>query len=314
MENDKSHPDILGELIETAEKGEEESLIALDAIGLPFAPGEKLPDYIKRLHCLQKRLQDFTAKLENEEEYQMEDLTLRKEDRIPVDLLRRCTEVTKQKYGFQIDWVPAFFINPSFSWLFGGCAYYDNQNIFALMIIRKSFAKREKWFIYRRSEILAHEMCHVARLSLQSTDYEERFAYRISESRFRRRLGGVFESPRDSFLLLGSTLLLLAGQCWRVGFAQNMPIWPFWSLVGGVFAFLFTRDARRHRTLRRAMKNLESLRTETWSEAVLFRCSDQEIKEIAAFKNKDELNDWIKDKKDSAGWRWRIIEKRFYPS
>ena len=252
---------VIPALLTRAETGEIEALAELDANGLPAGPNEALPEYLERLRGLQARLLEAEEALETTGVYRCAGLRLRRARRVSAETLRQCTGATLELYKFQIDWVPAFYINPSFSWLFGGCAYYSHPDTFALMIIRRSFARRRKWFIYDRNEILAHEMCHVARLALGSSAYEERIAYRVSESAFRRRFGGVFESPRDSFSLLGSTLLLLGAQLARMFLIPALPIWPFWFLVGGVVAFLLGRDRQRHRVMRQAEENLVRLLT-----------------------------------------------------
>ncbi len=298
-------------LLDRLEAGDKEALLELDKMGLLLGPGETTAAYSERLRGLQERMREMEKAFETKGEYNFEGLKLRAKDRISTSLLRESTVVTQKHYKFQIDWVPAFFINPSFSWLFGGCAYYFYPETFALMIIRSCFADQRKWFIYDRNEILAHEMCHVARLPFFSTAYEERFAYRISESRFRCRFGGVFESPRDSFMLLGSTLLLLAAQVGQTMFRPELAIWPFWSLVGGVAAFLLGRDGKRQKSFRQAEKNLQTVTANNGNHApVLFRCTDEEIRETAQLKQSDKLRDWIRQKSEEE-LRWKVIVRRF---
>ncbi len=298
-------------LLTRAEEGDSQALAELDSGGLPVAPGEDLAAYAERLRGLFKRLEAMEKTLAEAGEFVCEDLRLRAEDRIPVDLLRQSTQPTLTRYGCQADWVPGFFVNPSFSWLFGGCAYYFYPEMFALMIVRRTFARHRKWFIYDRQEILAHEMCHVDRLCYLSSAYEERFAYRISESGFRRRFGGVFESPRDSFLLLGSTLALLAAQVVRTMFWWGLPIWPFWLGIAGVFGFLAGRDRIRHRTLRRAENNLAQVKPKAWLDAILFRCTDREVEELARLKDQPDCRLWL-ERKVEGELRWRVIADRFF--
>ncbi len=298
-------------LLSRAEANDQAALLELDRQGLPAAPEETLTDYIKRIRQLQERIIAMQEAFAANGEYECEGLKMRAEDQVPVDLLRESTASTLENYDFQIDWVPAFFINPSFSWLFGGCAYYFYPETFALMIIRRSFARKRRWFIYDRDEILAHEMCHVARLAFFSRAYEERFAYAISASGFRRRFGGVFESPADSCLLLGSTFVLLGGQISQTLWFPGLAMWPFWALVGGAAAFLMGRDRQRRRTLKRAQGNLQNLSlSRKQAMSVLFRCADDEIAVIAAFREADELCHWLRQKVQLE-IRWRVTAARF---
>ncbi len=314
MDENRLTPIISRDLLARAGQGEPMVLQQLDAMGLLLGPGEKLEAYLARLNCLQQRIGEMEEALRESGEYTCEDLRLRSEDRISRELLVECTAATREAYAIEIDWVPAFFINPAFSWLFGGCAYYFYPDMFALMIVRRAFARQRKWFIYDRNEILAHEMCHVARLSFASRAYEERFAYRISESRFRRRFGGVFESPTDSFLLLGSTLLLLVAQTVQTTMVSSLPIWPFWSIVGGVVAFLLGRDRQRHRILAEAEKNLTPLlEPGQSSQPVMFRCTDQEIGQLAEINRVGDVRQWLRQRA-ATELRWQVIVQRFMPT
>jgi hypothetical protein len=73
--------------------------------------------------------------------------------------------------------------------------------------INTSFASR----LYPQEELIAHEMVHALRCTLDENRFEEILAYRTSKNRFRRYFGPLFSQPRESkifvLLLLGSWLL-----------------------------------------------------------------------------------------------------------
>ncbi len=285
-----------------------EALATLDANGLFMAPGESEQDYLERLHQFAKRMHDFKADMETGDGYDLDDLKLRPEKSVARELIEECARLTDEHYAFRAEWVPAFYINPKFSWLFGGCAYYSMPDMFTVVILRKTFRNRQRWLFYDRREILSHEMCHAARMAIGSEVFEERLAYQVSGSGFRRRFGGLLHSPFDTLAILGSTFLLLGMQMLRTFLLPGLPIFPFWMLVIGIVGFMLGRDRRCHRTLNRTIENLDKV-TEH-SAAVAFRCSDAEIEQISRFENAEELRGWI-EKTGEHDRRWQVIVHRF---
>ena len=89
---------------------------------------------------------------------------------------------------------------------------YSYEDFFAIFIIRKAFKQKEKWVIYSRTELMAHELCHVAHIGFRIRNYEEIFAYQTSESLFRRMIGGMLRTTTDTYLLLASMLVMLVSQ------------------------------------------------------------------------------------------------------
>ncbi len=295
-------------LIKKAEQGELSALVGLDQQGLIIGAEENLEQYIQRLQCLQKNTAVLRESLAKEGKFEVEGIAVEADKSIPEHIFAEAQETTRDLYCFSIDWVPGFFITPSFGWLFGGCAFYFFPDFFALFIIRKSFINKEKWLIYSRRELLAHELCHIARIGLGSRLFEENFAYQTATSRFRRLLGPVFRSPTDSFLLLLGTMVLLLMQTLRVLFFPQLWIWPFWSLVGGIFAYLAARVYASRKILRRARKNIAAV--SSYPDAVLFRCTDQELIELGQLKDLDAFQKWLMEQVRTK-IRWKIITRRF---
>ncbi len=73
--------------------------------------------------------------------------------------------------------------------------------------INTSWASR----LYPQEELIAHEMVHALRCTLDENRFEEILAYRTSRNRFRRYFGPLFSHPGESktfmLLLLGSWVL-----------------------------------------------------------------------------------------------------------
>ncbi len=288
--------------------GDLEVLSSFDARGLLIGTDETLDDYVERLRKLRANIGELQNKLEQDGEFLVEDIKLQPDARIPQVLFGPPADQTRELFQFAIDWVPGFYINPRHSWLFGGCAYFIYPEFFAVFIIRRSFSTRRRWLIYDRDELLAHELCHVARIGLESVLFEEHFAYMTARSRFRRLAGAAFRTPLDSFMLLGSTLVLLVSQLVRSVAYPSLVSWPFWALTLGVIAFFIARHRRDRRTLQNAVEALKP-RFGKYAQAVACRCADHELTELARIPA-DESADWI-NRRTHVSWRWKIMAHRF---
>ena len=290
-----------------AASGNIDTLAAYDANGFLLGADESAEDFAKRIRLFQANRQKLEDALQKDGKYDAEGIIVTPGDRIPNTLFAKIAEHTKRLYRFQIDWVPDFFIDPSFSLLFGGCAFCSYPDFFTMFIIRRTFKTQEKWLIYNRDELLAHELCHVARIALLSEEFEETFAYQTSSSSFRKLIGGIFRKQTDSFMFLGVTFILLFAQILRTQWIHTMPIWPFWSLVGLVFAWLLIRHAFHCRRLGIAQRHIAELFGADNAFPVMFRCTDEELHRFASTKPQT-LKTWISEQNSL---RWQIIRKRF---
>ncbi len=160
---------------------------------------------------------------------------------------------------------------------------------------------------YNRDELMAHELCHVARSGMNSKYFEEFFAYTTSPKKFRKVCGSVLYSSLDTYLLLIAAIAMPVAQYLKLSGLVNLPLWPF----TGFFALLLLNLVRRYFSLKKtyasAEKNLKPL-FEDKTPAVLFRCSDEEIKAFA--KSSESLTDKVAGliKNDL---RWQVINARF---
>ena len=290
------------ELLNKAANGDIDALLLLDNHGFIMGHSESPEQFVARLRTLADKLDKMQKSLDKDGKFEIDDVTVYARDRIPDKIFGEAKEATSSLFGFSIDWVPGFFIDPFF--LFGGCAFTYYPDFFAMFIIRRSFKHAQKWFIYKRKELLAHELCHIARIGLESERFEETFAYQTATSPFRRLLGGVFLKPMDSYLLLGSAFLLLLGQFLRIYLFPALPIAPFWGLIALSILWLALRYIGLMSTLNNAKANMVLLWGDNAMKA-LFRASDKEIRTWASFKDKAEAEAWL----ENQGIRWKVISK-----
>ncbi len=288
-------------LLQQAASGELEALVKLDSMGFIMGPKETPETFAARIRTLKANIAKMDKSLADTGKYEVEGVEVSAKDRISRKLFDEAAELDRSLYGFSIDWVPGFFIDPFF--LFGGCAFAFYPEFFAMFIIRRSFRKHSKWFIYKRQELLAHELCHIARIALDSTLYEETFAYQVSPSALRRLLGGLFLRATDSYMFLGVTFLLLFAQVMRVYWLPGLPIAPFWGLIALIFSWLALRYAWLMRTLSHARKNAARLFGEN-ANKILFHCTDDEVKAWSKLDTKEKADQWIKQQE---GPRWKVI-------
>lgn len=256
-----------------------EALLALDGRGLLAGAGESVEEYLARIRKLQRNIVSMEEALSRDGHYEVEGIEVFSKERIKPSFFENANTQCLDLFGFAADWVPAFFINPSFSYLFGGCSFSFLPDFFAMFIIRRTFKNSQRWLFYGRDELMAHEMCHVARAPLMSNAYEETFAYCTSQSSFRKYIGGIFLSQWDSFLLLGSTFVLLLAQICNI-FLMQLPMWIFWLLPLVVLAWLVLRYWKLRRRMSKALSTLETKYGKNATK-VLFRCSDDEIDALA---------------------------------
>ncbi|MCJ8331125.1 MAG: hypothetical protein HRT89_16775 [Lentisphaeria bacterium] len=287
------------------------TFVDLDDHGFILGADESIKDFINRLTELRKNIADFNDDLKgagDEEPFLFYDVPLIKKDEIPKSVYKSCKKTCQDLYGFSIDWVPGFYTNHNMGILFAGCAMYSYKDFFAVFIIRKSFQKSEKWGLYSRTELMAHELTHIAHIGFKTLNYEEVFAYQTSTSLFRRVVGGMFRTPKDTYLIVGSMLVLLLCQIVNMSIRPPEAVWdqPMPLLFLLAFCSVFTVLGRYTMNLHRYKKAMDKLRSMfTNPGAVLFRCSEEEIETIASIKH---LKPFIDAQTDT---RWKIIKNKF---
>ncbi len=283
----------------------------LDSHGLIAAPGETLESFSARIDELLRTRARFDLCADGDAGAQrLEDEVGFKVGAVePMDaaIISEAAEKTEKLFGFRADWVPAFFPARGLGLLWGGCTVITESG-FPVFFLRRGFRNKPKWFIYRRDELLAHELCHAVRGCLEDETYEEHFAYMTSASAFRRWSGNCFRREWDAIAFLIPVVLLLVVQVIVYTGILNLPLWPFWIIAFAFPAFLIARNIPERRTFFAARAKLERLGF-TNPDAALFRMTADEIRALARTPD-DRLETFLQEK-SGAELRWQILIHRF---
>lgn len=256
-------------------------LAELDAAGLMIAPGESADAFLDRLSSAVDVMDELNAGIAKDGGHELfPGIVLRDTERIPPETLAEAEAETERLYGFKIDWVPGFFLSRGVGPLWGGCAISFPGGAPTVFLIRSAFAKAKRWFIYDREELMAHELCHVARTPLADRPLEEHFAYQTSKSRLRKLIGNCFQTQYDALAFVVPVFILLIAQFVKTFTFLNFPIWPFWLAAFSGPVALFIRNILQRRVVAKAEAALLKAGCSR-PGALLFRLSYQETKSLA---------------------------------
>ncbi len=287
------------------------ALAALDAAGRPAGPGEDFTAYRNRLLARQQAEHELYAALEFEPTVELfGEVRVSAEDRIPREIVAEAAEITEPLYGFAVPDFPGFFLSHDVGALWGGCLISDTELPLAIFLIRENFREKERFFIYNRRELLAHELCHSARQELHDVMLEEFFAYQTSPSRLRRYLGNCFIRQRDALCFVIPSLLLLIMQLIQSFVWERLPVWPFWIAALGYPAWLLIRNAASRHGYFKACRRLAAFGV-AHPAAVLFRVTAQERAEIGRLADPAAWAAYVKARTEI---RWQVIRYRFLQS
>jgi len=285
-----------------------ENLIRLDERGFFPAPGEDESAFLASVRRLVVAYGELESGLASGEPLD-EAVGFRIGEGIPIgpEVMNEAAEETREQFDFEIDWVPGYFLSRGLGFLWGGCTIVTDTDL-ALFFIRRDFRERKKWFLYSRRELLAHELCHVARNRLNDPEFEEHFAYMTSTSPLRRLLGNCFRSSFDAFLFLIPILILLIAQALTCFEILILPQFPFWLIALSGPGWLVFRNHLTRKRYDRAEENLRQAGVAR-PRSVLFRAAREEILSISR-SNPVEVRTRMREfaEKDL---RWRIIAARF---
>lgn len=300
---------ITDETIDLAKKENIETLVALDEIGLILAPAESGEEFSIRLKTLKEKLDDYKTQVQSKPIYEIEGMKFKSANAIPKKDFQPCLKQTESLFRFSMDWVPGFYQNSQPAFLFGGCCYTSDPDFYSFFQVRESFKEKQTWFFYNRDELMAHEMCHVARGGIGAKKYEEFFAYKTSNKNMRKAIGSVLYSQLDTYLILALSLIMPAVQIYNINYRVMDPISmkPFIGAFLLLISFYIMRGLGLGSSYKSALANMEPIYGDD-SQAVLFRCNDQEINQFAN-ASKETAAEIIKNQSNET--RWKVINKRF---
>lgn len=192
------------------------------------------------------------------------------------------------RFNISPDWIPCYFDNYKMPLITGGVAVHFREAYGlpwkSYFQLKEVFQKKDKWFIYPAEEIVSHEMCHVARASLESERYEESICYSISPSALRRVFGGALLSGSDANYLLLSMLFIPLGAILSLefpglGWLPPLTPIPFYLLLiyGLVRNYLIRSELKK-------TKSLLSVFFANRADEVLFRLTDNEIRFLSGIR------------------------------
>lgn len=110
-------------------------------------------------------------------------------------------------FGCAIDWMPITYSNRRLAWWEGAATWISDTPFIQL----RSGLQKGKYLGYERTEILAHEAIHAARIKFDEPQFEEMLAYSVSKENWKRFLGPLFSRSWEPFLLL---LAIFSGYFW----------------------------------------------------------------------------------------------------
>lgn len=296
-----------------------EQMVALDAAGFLLAPQETAEKFTLRLREMDVALNAFDTEMATHGEVTLyKNFTLHARDRIPEAFMMESQKVTEAAYAFSVDWVPAYFPEKTMGILWAGCTITFDEHPFPVFTIRRAFEKKDRFLkLYGRTELLAHESCHVARTPIDDYVFEELFAYAISESRFRRWVGNAFQTDMDAILFIAPLMLLSVFQFALIFFApeflENSLLWFAMVFAAIVFpVYIIFRSCALRRIYNRALTFLKAQNI-TKPEAVLFRCTQTEIQRLGRISSHQQFLQEYETMEQTDPLRFQVIRKRFFP-
>lgn len=303
----------VADLVAGLDPARPETMAALDAHGFLVCSDDTVETYRERLLKIAAAGDELNGQLERDGSVTLfETFTVTTADRIPAEIMVDAARITWNLYRFSIDWVPGFFLKKGIGLLWGGCAVTDPETFSSIFLIRHNFARRPRWFIYRRDELMSHELCHIARMVLDDRQYEEHFAYATATSRLRRYMGNCFQTKYDALFFLLPVLVLLVAESIRTFGGCGYPIWPFWLLALFYPTFLLVRNQLQRICFFKALLALSACGCR-FPRAVLFRCGREEIATLAGFHRREaaalssRVREWA-----TSSLKWQVIVFRFF--
>lgn len=233
------------------------------------------------------------------------------------EILEQALPLTQSLYGIQPRWVPLFFGNYQLAPWHGGCAWIfqlnDHTPTSAFLQLRANFCNTSNFLgVYQRRELIAHELAHVGRMLYQEPQFEEFFAYQSSPSRWRRWLGPIVQSSKESFFFILLLSLVIMTDFALLSLGPKMAAFTWWTRLFpfAVIALALGRLVYRHHILKLCLKKLKILLLPLQAEHLLYRLRDQEIKHFSQI-SPERIEEFI-EQATSQSFRWRFLKALFF--
>lgn len=290
-------------------------LLELNKQGLIPGPDENTYDFLSRV----KQLLYFSNQIEEFLSDPDANIPFEVQDKIPPHQKTKSLLLTEQLYDISPNWMQGFYSNHSLALWHAGCAWISPKSSppKVYLQLRNTFKTSSRYlWIYKRDEILAHELSHIGRMSFNEPIFEEILAYKTSHSSIRRWIGPSIDSPQEAFIFTLSIAIIVFLD-YLLLFLQKFSIYlmamslKFIPLA--MLAIVFWRNKKRQQTFSLCLHNLEKIcSSKSNALAVLYRLTDKEIYRFSKTLPQTILQYVNEEKKHSLRWRLLALAY-FYP-
>jgi hypothetical protein len=279
---------------------QDDELLALNARGFIPGPDEDEYQFLSRVHSCLKDDQASTME---------------------PSLIEALNHV-QHLFDVKPDWLHVLYKNQGLApwegaatWIFPS----ENGELRAEIQMKKTFKSRNSYLgIYRKEELLAHEMTHAVRMAFDSSRYEELIAYKTSGYKLRRWLGPMLENRTEAYLLISALLICLVAPYLAMIFPSIL-LDTSWEV--GFFLFFFLpvllllaanwRTAKRQKVWKRCVENVaKAVGCINKARYIAFRLTDEELSCFSKAKTEEILA--YAERKKSKLFRWKVIWKAYF--
>lgn len=260
-----------------------DAAVYFDSLGIFIFSGESAADYAARVGRLLREIDSLMAGTSKYMEF------CKGSESMDNSICEAAVGIAEKAYGFRADWVPAFKSGRRVGLLSEGILYEIN-GVLPLIFIKNPNGRNA-------AAVLAHEICHAARMGFGESVYDEWFPRNVEPSLFRRIFGNFFRNWKIPSIFFASAM---ASMCL---FAVGLPLWGIVAAVP--MAATIAVEARNRSVLAEARKKLEAAGLAPLP--ILFRMDDGEIFSIAKSESPKE---WV-GRAAEKSLRWKIYKARF---
>lgn len=221
--------------------------------------------------------------------------------------------LTQTLFDIKPTWIPMFFSNYQLAPWHGGCAWIFQLSPDELTAAFLQLRKGRSMF-YAQSEIVAHEVAHVGRMAFEEPLFEELLAYQTSPYFWRRWLGPIVQSAKESTFFFLVLFLLIAFDAYLLVTAQGELLWlatwlkllPAMAVVAAII-----RLVRRHRSFNSTLAVLKATVGDLQrAQAIIYRLQDREIISFAKL-DPAKIRQYAAQEK-CLSLRWRLIALAYF--
>ena len=214
-------------------------------------------------------------------------------------------EKIQSLYNIEPVWVPVVYSDKDLYFWEAACSWMQKEEATGSLKIwiqlKKCFQKKKKmYFLYQKSEVLAHEYVHACRYSLNAEKYEEFFAYYTSfffanknpSAYLRGIFGPLFSTPKEVQYFLLALVIPTGALLFDSFFFELFLSVPFLAT-----SFFVTRLLVRWKKWYSCKKKI--------SLALMVRLTDEEI-ELFHTLSQEKIRSWIEEKRKTS-FRWQQL-------